>query len=58
MPNDIMDDSTMLTDAFDELLAQFVTEPADNFLFQSSQLGFLDSDFSFPDSYYSSQHPL
>ncbi|KAF2107469.1 fungal-specific transcription factor domain-containing protein [Lophiotrema nucula] len=35
--------------AFDDHFAQLVTQSADNFIWESSQLGFLDSDFSWND---------
>ncbi|KAL1801137.1 hypothetical protein ACET3X_001479 [Alternaria dauci] len=46
-PNDILYNDPMLTGTFDDILAQFVAEPACDFVLQSSQLGYLDSDMGF-----------
>jgi len=58
VPNDMSFDDTTLTGAFDDMLAQFVAEPACDFVLQSSQLGFLDSDMGFPDSGFDGQQPF
>ena len=58
VPNDMSFDDTTLTGAFDDMLAQFVAEPACDFVLQSSQLGFLDSDMGFPDSGFGGQQPF
>ncbi|OAG21758.1 hypothetical protein CC77DRAFT_933553, partial [Alternaria alternata] len=58
VPNDMSFNDTTLTGAFDDMLAQFVAEPACDFVLQSSQLGFLDSDMGFPDSGFDGQQPF
>ncbi|KAG9188845.1 benzoate 4-monooxygenase [Alternaria panax] len=54
-PDDIGYNDPTLTSTFDDMVAQLIAQPAYDFTFQSSQLGFLDSDMDFPDPAFGGQ---